>query len=101
MSGRKTAHREIARIDKTRADYVNKNYGRGWEDVANYDMVFNSGTETYEEIAGMIAAALIERDKLKTADAADLLAGRADAARIKAALHDRYAHQSPHPRGRF
>jgi cytidylate kinase len=84
--GEKTAHREIARIDKTRADYVNTNYGRGWEDVANYDMVFNSGTETYEEIAGIITAALIERDKLKTPESADLLSGRADAARIRAAL---------------
>jgi cytidylate kinase len=84
--GEKTAHREIARIDKSRADYIGTNYGKDWEDVANYDMVFNSGTETYEEIAAMIIAALAERDKLKTPEAVDLLSGRADAARIRAAI---------------
>lgn len=84
--GEKTAHREIARIDKTRANYVKKNYGRDWEGVDNYDMVFNSGTETYEEIVGVISAALAERDKNRTAEGVDLLSGRADAARIKAAI---------------
>jgi cytidylate kinase len=82
----KAARRQIARIDKTRAEYVNKNYGRNWDDTANYDMVFNSSTETYEEITRVIVAALGEREKHKTAESADLLAGRADAARVKAAL---------------
>jgi hypothetical protein len=82
----KTAYREIARIDESRASYIIKNYGKDWEDVDNYDMVFNSSTQTYEEITGVIIGALNERDKLKTAEEVDLLAGRADAARIKAAL---------------
>jgi cytidylate kinase len=82
----KTARREIARIDKTRAEYVRKNYGRNWEETAHYDMVFNSGTETYEEIAKVIIAALHEKDAHKTAESVDLLTGRADAARIKAVL---------------
>jgi hypothetical protein len=84
--GEKTAHREINRIDKTRADYVKKNYGKSWENVANYDMVFNSGTETYQEITDVIITALAERDRLKTADGMDLLTGRFEAAHIKAAL---------------
>ena len=84
--GEKTAYRELARIDKSRADYIIKNYGRNWEDIENYDMVFNSGTETYEEITRVITAALAERDRLKTPEAVDLLTGRADAARIRAAL---------------
>lgn len=84
--GDKTARREIARIDASRADYVDKNYGHDWEDVDNYDMVFNSGTDSYEDITKILIAALVERDKYKTPEALDLLAGRADAARIKAAI---------------
>ncbi len=82
----KTARREIARIDRTRADYVRKNYGRDWQETSHYDMVFNSGTETYEEIEAVIITALGERDARKSAESVDLLTGRADAARIKAAL---------------
>jgi cytidylate kinase len=84
--GDKAARREIARIDKSRADYVNKNYGHDWEDVANYDMVFNSGSDSYEDIAKILIATLKDRDKHKTRQALNLLAGRAEAARIKAAV---------------
>jgi cytidylate kinase len=82
----KTARREVARIDRSRADYVKKNYGRDWEDLSHYDMVFNSGTDTYEDITRILISALEDRDRHKTPGALDLLAGRADAARIKAAL---------------
>jgi len=82
----KTARREIARIDKSRAGYVSKNYGSDWEDLSHYDMIFNSGLETYEEITRVLMVALVDRERHKTPAAVDLLAGRADAARIKAAV---------------
>ncbi len=82
----KTARHEIARIDESRADYVSKNYGSDWEELGHYDMVLNTGSETYDEIEGMLVAALVDRDKHKTAEALDLLTGRAEAARIKAAV---------------
>jgi hypothetical protein len=82
----KTARHEIVRIDKTRSSYVKKNYGKYWEDIGHYDMVFNTGTETYEEIAKVLTDALVVRDRHKTPGAVDLLKGRVDAARIKAML---------------
>jgi cytidylate kinase len=82
----KTARQQIARIDKSRASYVKKNYGRDWEDLGHYDMVFNSGTDTYKDITRILVSALEDRDKHKAPGALDLLAGRADAARIKAAV---------------
>ncbi len=84
--GDKTARREIARIDASRADYVSRNYGHDWEDVANYDMVFNSGSDTYEDITKILITTLKDRDKHKTPEALDLLTGRADASRIRAAV---------------
>jgi cytidylate kinase len=82
----KTARHEIARIDKSRADYVKKNYGRDWENLSHYDMVFNSGSDSYEDVARILITALKDRDKRKTPETVDLLAGRVDAARVKAAL---------------
>ncbi len=82
----KTARREIARIDRSRADYVKKNYGSDWEDLGHYDMVFNSGSDSYEDITRVLITALGDRNVHKTPMAVDLLAGRADAARIKAAV---------------
>jgi cytidylate kinase len=84
--GEKTALHEITRIDKSRADYVKKNYGRDWEDPDHYDMVFNSGSDTYEDITRILTVALRDRDTHKTPGALDLLSGRADAARIRAAI---------------
>ena len=84
--GEKEARRDIARIDEARADYVRKNYGRDWEDLRHYDMVFNSGSDSYEDIAKILVSTLPDRDQHKTPVAVDLLTGRADAARVKAAL---------------
>jgi cytidylate kinase len=82
----KTARQRIALVDKARAGYVNANYGKGWEDTAGYDMVFNSGHEGYEEIAAVIVTALADKDRHKTPAAVDLLCGLSEAARVKAAV---------------
>jgi hypothetical protein len=82
----KTAKAEISRIDSTRNNYIKKNYGKNWNNDNDYDMVFNSANETYEEISGLLVEMLAERDKRKTNKAVLTLTGRADAAKIKAAV---------------
>jgi osmotically-inducible protein OsmY len=48
--------------------------------------VFNTDVQPYEQIAKILADALIERDSQATPEARDLLQGRALAARIKAKI---------------
>jgi cytidylate kinase len=81
---RKTAEWLIEKVDRGRAGYVKTNYRKNWYDFKYYDMVFNTGSQSYEEIVKILVNALHERDTRATPYAKDLLLGRALAARIKA-----------------
>jgi len=81
---RKTAEWLIEKVDRGRAGYIKTNYHKNWYDLKYYDMVFNTGFQSPEEIVKILANALHERDTHDTPYATDLLLGRARAARIKA-----------------
>jgi len=81
---RKTAEWLIEKADRGRAGYIKTNYHKNWYDFKCYDMVFNTGSQSHEEIVKILANALSERDTHATPYAKDLLLGRALAARIKA-----------------
>jgi len=81
---RKTAEWLIEKADRGRAGYVKTNYHKNWYDFKCYDMVFNTDSQSHEEIVKILANALHERDSHATPYAKDLLLGRALAARIKA-----------------
>jgi cytidylate kinase len=81
---RKTAEWLIEKVDRGRAGYIKTNYHKNWYDLKYYDMVFNTGFQSPEEIVKILANALSERDTHATPYAKDLLLGRALAARIKA-----------------
>jgi len=83
---RRTAEESIKEVDKKRAGYIEANYGRDWEDIKSYDMVFNTGDKTFTETTEIVVAALKKYDQHKTPEALDLLSGRADAALLKAII---------------
>jgi cytidylate kinase len=83
---RKTAEWLTEKTDRARAGYIQVNYHKNWYNLKYYDAVFNTDVQPYEQIAKILADALIERDSQATPEARDLLQGRALAARIKAKI---------------
>jgi cytidylate kinase len=61
-------------------------YGRDWDNPAEYEMVFNTGIQSTEEIIATIKNALFEKEKLKTEKARIILKLRALALKIKAEI---------------
>jgi cytidylate kinase len=89
----KTASLIIDRMDRNRAGFIHTHYGRKWDDPENYDMVLNTGIETYEQVTKILVDALREKASLATPEARKMLAARALAARVRAGvLTDRRFH---------
>jgi len=59
-------------------------YGRDWDNPAEYEMVFNTGIQSIDEIIATIKNALFEKEKLSTEKARIILKLRALALKIKA-----------------
>ena len=76
----------INRTDRERAGFLMTVYGRDGGDPADYDLVFNSGEMSIEEIASTIAGILPEKDRFKDEESIRDLRMRALAADIKARL---------------
>jgi cytidylate kinase len=83
---RETAKWLIQTIDRSRAGYIQANYGIDWNDQRCYDMIFNTGVQSYELIVDILASALQDRDSKVTPEWKDILLGRKIAARIRAAV---------------
>jgi cytidylate kinase len=84
---RKTAEWLIKKVDKDRASYIYVNYGKHWEDQKYYDMVFNTGVQSYQEVAKILVDALRLKEPLATTQVVEKLACRSLAARIKAQIY--------------
>jgi len=82
----KTASFLIDRLDRNRADYVHIHYGRNWDDRRDYDMVLNTGEQSYEQVTKILTDALGEKDRLATPEARKMLSDRALAARVRAGI---------------
>jgi cytidylate kinase len=54
----KEAERTVDQIDGGRRHYVKTYYGRTWDDPANYDLILNSASLTYREIADLVVEAV-------------------------------------------
>ncbi|HOE16381.1 MAG TPA: cytidylate kinase-like family protein [Syntrophorhabdaceae bacterium] len=76
----------IKRADKEMAGAVYLVYGFAWDDRAQYDLLFDTGLQSYDEIVDVIAKELQARESLKTDKAVKLLALKALAAKINADL---------------
>lgn len=60
------AEETVDRMDEGRRRYVKTYYRRGWDDPANYHLVFNSGAFSYEQIADLIREAAGVRLKARS-----------------------------------
>lgn len=76
----------VEKADKARAAYVSANYGRPWDDMSQYDMVINTGTQTPDDAKREIVDALGERGRLLTNETRKALQDRALVAKIKARI---------------
>jgi len=89
----KAASLLIDRVDRNRGGFIHTHYGRNWDDLKDYDMVLNTGVQTYEQVTKILVDVLREKDRLATPEARKMLAGRALAARVRAGiLTDRRFH---------
>jgi cytidylate kinase len=81
-----TAKSLIMKTDGSRSCYVHVNYGKQWDDLRYYDMVFNTGTQSYDYITKILVVALGERDQQATPEAKKELMERALVAKVKAKI---------------
>jgi cytidylate kinase len=54
----KAAERTVDQIDAGRRHYVKTYYGRAWDDPTNYDLILNSASLSYPEIAKLVVGAV-------------------------------------------
>jgi len=83
---RDTASKLIDRMDRNRAGYIHHHFGKKWDNPKDYDMVLNTGVQTHDQITQILVDALREKDRLATPEARKMLAGKALAARVRAAV---------------
>jgi cytidylate kinase len=76
----------IEKADHEMAGAIYLIYGGDWDNPAEYEMVFNTGIQTPDEIITTIKNALLEKEKFNTEKARKILQLRALAAKIKAEI---------------
>lgn len=74
----------IEKADKEMAGAVYLIYGFTWDDRTQYDMIFDTSLQTYEEIVRIIKDELGKREQFKTEKAKKILELKMLAAKIKA-----------------
>ena len=82
----RTAQYMVEKMDRTRAGYIKANYGEGWSNTRFYDLVFNTGLQSYEQVVKLLVKALQELDLRATPEAEQKLRDQAVAAKVKARL---------------
>ncbi|MHB8893554.1 MAG: cytidylate kinase-like family protein [Candidatus Geothermincolia bacterium] len=86
LTDRESAKQLVERTDSEREGFVRAVYGRGWDDPAAFDAVFDTGRQGRAAIVSLIKDALMERDRADRAAAGGLLARRLAAAEVRVAL---------------
>jgi cytidylate kinase len=76
----------IEKADNEMANAIYLIYGRDWDNPAEYEMIFNTGIQSTNEIIATIKNALFEKEKLNTEKARMILKLRALAFKIKAEI---------------
>lgn len=74
------------KIDRERAGFVHALYGRRVDDLEGYDALFDTGSESFEEVALKVIGLVREREHAKSEASQRVLEMQASAARVKAAL---------------
>jgi len=83
---RKTAEELIEKTDKSRVGYVLAIYGKQLEDIKNYDLFFNTGIQTYEQVTQNLVEILKGWDQRATPESRQRLEDLALTAKIKARI---------------
>lgn len=83
---RETADWLIKKTDHQRAGYARAIYGKNWEDAKHYDLIFDTGIKTMDQVTEELVKALEERDQRATEEGRRLLQGRALTAKVKAQI---------------
>jgi cytidylate kinase len=86
LADRRRAEQLVAEIDRERAGYVKANYGRGWDVARSYDVSFDSGEKSLEEVAGALTGLMEEKDRQAAPADRERLSGLALAARLRARI---------------
>ena len=81
-----TARWLAEKTDKERSCLIYSIYGRHWDDPKEYDMVFDTGILTINEITNILKDALLDKERFRTDKARSILESRAIAAKIKAGI---------------
>jgi cytidylate kinase len=81
-----TAARLVEFSDHERSCYVHAVYRRNWTNPDDYDVVFDTGHLSYEEVTRMILEEIPERDKQAGPETRENLARLALAAKVKAEI---------------
>ena len=76
----------IERADREMAGAIHLIYGRNWDDPDEYDQVFDTGVQGFEEIVEKIKTGLQEKQKQCTEEGRETLRLRVLAAKVKAAI---------------
>jgi cytidylate kinase len=76
----------IEKADREMAGAIYLIYGRDWDNPAEYEMVFDTGIQTPDEIITTIKNGLFEKEKFNTEKTRKILRLRALAAKIKAEI---------------
>jgi cytidylate kinase len=84
--GKENARYLIDKVDKDMRGAVYLIYGKMWGEKSEYDMVFNTGVSTAQEIVDAIKNALIEKEQFNTEKARGILGLWALGAKIKAEI---------------
>jgi cytidylate kinase len=79
-----TAASLIEKTDRSRAGYIQSIYGKQWDDKRYFDLTFDTGLQSIEEVTQVIAKALQEWDRRATPEGHQKLRNLALAARVKA-----------------
>ena len=87
---RKTAEVLIEKNDQSRAGYIQVIYGKHWEDKEYYDLMFNTGLQSYEQVTQELINILKNWDQRATPEGRQKLEDRALVAKIKARI---FTHQ--------
>lgn len=83
---RETAEWMAEKADRDSAGFIQALYGKNINDPKYYDVMFDSGAKSVDEIAIEVKEALLARDSLKTETSQKVLKMRGLAATIKAAI---------------
>jgi cytidylate kinase len=83
---RKTALAFIEKTDKSRSGYIQAIYGKQLRDSENYDLIYNTGIQTYDQVARNLVEVLKEWDQRATPESRRQFNERALAAEAKARI---------------